>query len=293
MIIFDKRFRGCLNYSSPEMLQSTRYFKPSLGQSWLLFSLLLVGSIAAGGLLGLLTRGHAPQSLSYAAMMLLPLLWCVWMGRQDAAAGGSPLALNAPHFGRLPAWAFLLLACIALLAFSYLIEPTTSFIPMPDSIRTVFEKAFMESSLWDMVLSTCILAPLLEEFLCRGMMLRGMLTRMHPWKAIFWSALIFAVMHLNPWQSIPAFLIGLLLGWVYWRTHCLWATIFLHCVNNSLSTVISRAWPDLPIDAGWRDVLPPTVYWTVYAAAAVVLAATLYILYEKTVSPKIQTRLEA
>ena len=145
-----------------------------------------------------------------------------------------------------------------------------------------------------MIVSTCILAPLLEELLCRGIMLRGMLARRKaPWKAIVWSALIFAVMHMNPWQSIPAFLIGLLLGWVYYRTHSLWATIFLHCLNNSISTVISRVWADLPIDAGLKDVLPETTYWIVYVAAALLLAITLVILNEKTVSPQVQAPVDA
>ena len=144
-----------------------------------------------------------------------------------------------------------------------------------------------------MILATCIMAPLLEEFLCRGMMLRGMLTRMKPWKAIFWSAFLFAVMHLNPWQSIPAFLIGLFLGWVYWRTHSLWATIFLHCLNNSLSTAATRIWSDVSVDAGWKDVLPPNTYWICYVAAALLLVVLLYILYEKTLSPEISSPVDA
>ncbi|MBR1539259.1 MAG: CPBP family intramembrane metalloprotease, partial [Bacteroidales bacterium] len=123
--------------------------------------------------------------------------------------------------------------------------------------------------------------------------MRGMLTRMKPGRAIFWSALIFAVMHMNPWQSIPAFLIGLLLGWIYWRTHCLWATIFLHWLNNSLATVISRLWPDVSVDAGWKDILPPTTYWIVFGVCAVVLILTLYLLYEKTLSPQVPDRVEA
>lgn len=264
------------------------YYKPTLGQSWLLFALLLAGSIVSAVLFG-----HAPQSFSYFVMMLVPLLWCAWMGGQAAAAGEPPLAVNDPHFGKLPAWAFLLLSAVALMTLAFVVEPTTSFIPMPDSIKAIFEKAFVDSALPDMVVSTCILAPLLEEFLCRGMMMRGMMTRMRPWKAIFWSALIFSVMHLNPWQSIPAFLIGLFLGWVYWRTHCLWATILLHCLNNTLSTVLSRIWTDLPVDAGWRDIMPPAAYGFVYAASVVILTVTLYLLHEKTVSPQIQNRVEA
>jgi len=270
------------------MIQNFKYYKPSLGESWLMVGLLIVGSLVAG--FGL---PHAPQSLTYFLMMLLPLGWCWWRGGLAADAGVRPLAINAPHFGKLPAWVFFILIAVTLMVLSYVIEPTTSFIPMPDSIKAIFEKAFMDSPLWDMILSTCILAPLMEEFLCRGMMMRGMLTRMKPWKAIFWSAFLFAVMHLNPWQSIPAFLIGLFLGWVYWRTHSLWATIFLHCLNNSLSTLVSRVWDDMPIDAGWKDILPPTTYWICYAAAALLLVILLYILHEKTVSPEISSPVDA
>ena len=268
-------------------LQYYKYYKPALGGSWLIVAILLAGSLIIGFLFP-----HAPQSITYALMMVFPFLFCWWMGRLAFTAGEQPTRINAPHFGKLGAVAFLALAVVALMALSIVIEPTTSFIPMPDFIKSVFEKVFMESPLWDMILSTCILAPLCEEFLCRGMMLRGMLHSMSPRKAIIWSAVLFAIMHLNPWQSIPAFLIGLLLGWVYWRTHSLWATIFLHCFNNSMSTVISRVWPDLPVDAGMKDILPASTYWIVYAAAVVVLAVTLYILHEKTLPVKISTDME-
>ena len=271
------------------MIQYFKYYKPGLGGSWLLVGLTLLGSIVAGFALP-----HAPQSLTYALMTFFPLAWCWWMGNMAAGAGEGPVAVNAPHFGKLGAAGFLILAAIALLALSVVIEPTTTFIPMPDRIKALFEKVFLNSPLWDMIVSTCILAPLFEEFLCRGMMLRGMLSGgMRPRNAILWSALLFAVLHMNPWQSIPAFLIGLLLGWVYWRTHCLWATIFLHFFNNSISTLISRIWTDMPVDAGLRDVLSPTTWWIVFGASAVVLILTLYLLHEKTVSPEVQTHVEA
>jgi len=274
------------------MFQKYQYYKPTLGHSWLMVALVIVGSLIIG-----LSLPHAPQSLTYFLMMLFPLAFCWWMERQAAAVaeiwGIHPLPVNAPHFGKLPVWAFLILSALALLALNTVIEPTTSFIPMPDSIKAVFEKAFVDSPLWDMILSTCIFAPLMEEFLCRGMMLRGMLPRMAPWKAIAWSAFLFAFMHLNPWQSIPAFLIGLFLGWIYWRTHCLWATIFLHFFNNAISTVISRVFPDLPIDAGWKDILPSNVYWLFYAGCIVVLIVTVYVLHEKTLSPKVSSPVDA
>ena len=269
------------------MIQILKYYKPTLGQSWLMVAILLAGSLVVGALLP-----GVPQSVSYTLMMLLPLAFCWWMARRAFQEGTRPTRLDAPHFGRLHAAGFLPLAAIALLALTAFIDPATSFIPMPDNIKALFEKVFLESALWDMVLSTCILAPLLEELLCRGMMLRGMLHWMSPRAAIIWSAVLFAVLHMNPWQSIPAFLIGLFLGWVYWRTHSLWTTIFLHCFNNTASTVISRLYPDLPIDAGLADIIPAPLYWIVIAAAAVVLAITLYILNEKTLPAKIPTDME-
>lgn len=265
-----------------------KYYKPGLGGSWLLVAIILVGSVVVGVLLP-----GAPQSVTYGLMMVLPFLFCWWMGQNAYVAGGAPTRIDAPHFGQLPAAGFLLLAAVAMVALSVVSDPATSFIPMPDTIKALFEKVFMESPLWDMIVSTCILAPLCEEFLCRGMMLRGMLHSMSPRKAIIWSAVLFAVMHMNPWQSIPAFLIGLFLGWVYWRTHSLWATIFLHFFNNAFATVMSRLWPDMPIDTGLYDLLPATTYWIVIAAAAVVLAIILNILYEKTLPAKVQGHTEA
>ena len=274
------------------MIQQFKYCKPGLGASWLMVALVFVGSLVGGVLT--MASPAVPQSLTYLIMIMFPLAFCWWLGAQAQLRGESSLRIDAPHFGKLGAFGVLALAGIALISLSVVIDPTTSLIPMPDSIKAIFEKAFIDSALWDMIVSTCILAPLLEELLCRGIMLRGMLARRKaPWKAILWSALIFAVMHMNPWQSIPAFLFGLLLGWVYWRTHSLWATIFLHCLNNSISTVLSRVWLDLPIDAGLRDVLPDNTYWIVYVAAALLLAITLVILNEKTVSPQVQTPVDA
>ena len=68
--------------------------------------------------------------------------------------------------------------------------------------------------LWSSFLVVAIFAPIFEEWLCRGMVLRGLLTKMKPVWAIVISALFFAVIHGNPWQALNAFLIGLLMGYV-------------------------------------------------------------------------------
>ena len=85
--------------------------------------------------------------------------------------------------------------------------------------------------LWSSFLVVAIFAPIFEEWLCRGMVLRGLLTKMKPAWAIVISALFFAVIHMNPWQALNAFLIGLMMGYVYYKTGSLILTMVIHFVN--------------------------------------------------------------
>lgn len=79
-----------------------------------------------------------------------------------------------------------------------------------------------------------VMAAVTEEFLFRGLILRGLLARVGPGRAVVISAGLFAVMHLNPWQMPATFLIGAILGWVYWRTRSLTLCIVGHAFHNAL-----------------------------------------------------------
>lgn len=255
-------------------------YLPNLGECWLLVALMFIGSIVAGVVIP-----DGPMSAQYAASLLLPFLYIFFLAPKKYR----PVPLNAPSFGKLGGIGMFALSALAMLALMVAVEPTTEFIPMPDLIKDLFRKVFINTKLWDGVVSTCILAPLLEELLCRGVMMRGMLRHKSPAKAIFWSAFLFAVMHANPWQSIPALIFGIMFGWVYYRTGCLWLTIFLHCLNNSISTLIARLMPDADVDEGLMDLMG-SGYWILFAASIVVLAVSIFIIYEKTVPVKIHSR---
>ena len=84
-----------------------------------------------------------------------------------------------------------------------------------------------------------LLAPLCEELVFRGAILRALLrwTPRH-WVAITISALLFALIHANPAQMPHAFLIGLLLGWLYYRTDSIVPGMVYHWVNNSVAYVL-------------------------------------------------------
>lgn len=90
-----------------------------------------------------------------------------------------------------------------------------------------------------------LLAPVCEELVFRGAVLRALLHGMsRHWVAIALSALLFALIHANPAQMPHAFLVGLLLGWLYYRTDSIVPGIVYHWVNNSVAYVLYNLYPD-------------------------------------------------
>ena len=269
------------------------YYYPSLGGSWLLVALLIGGSLVFGLALGVLqmivkSPVLGSTTVSYLCSMVLPMLFIWLMATRGRNEGAAAVAVNRPDFGQLKGFPTFALAALAMLALTVVIDPITSLMPMPEPIKSLFEKIFLQTKLADTVIATCILAPLLEELLCRGMMLRGIAHFSGPRKAIFWSAFLFALIHLNPWQAVPAFALGLLFGWLYYRTGCLWLTIFLHCLNNSLSTVLTRTIPDMSMDTSYMDLLSTENYIVLYVGCVVLLAGAIWLFNKYLRKPEVQ-----
>jgi len=133
---------------------------------------------------------------------------------------------------------------------------------------------------WSSFLLVAIFAPIFEEWLCRGMVLRGLLTKMKPVWAIVISALFFAVIHANPWQALNAFLIGLMMGYVYYKTGSLILTMLIHFVNNGTAVVLSHIdyFKDMD-DVYWIDLMGKQNYTIVFLVSCCILAACLYVFY--------------
>lgn len=91
-----------------------------------------------------------------------------------------------------------------------------------------------------------VVGPIAEEVVFRGAILRKLLEfwdgKKH-WIAIAVSALIFAAVHGNLAQGINAFIVGLLLGWMYWRTRSLIPGLIVHFITNTTSYVIFNLIP--------------------------------------------------
>ncbi|MBQ2968928.1 MAG: CPBP family intramembrane metalloprotease [Bacteroidaceae bacterium] len=123
------------------------------------------------------------------------------------------------------------------------------------------------------LLSIALLAPVLEEMLFRGA-IEGRLLRVwqNPWAAIVVSSLIFGIVHMNPAQIPFAFLLGMMFGWLYYRTGSLLPGIIGHVLNNSVAAVNMILYADATLEEQVQDVTAMWL-WAAVATAAFVLAA--------------------
>jgi membrane protease YdiL (CAAX protease family) len=84
------------------------------------------------------------------------------------------------------------------------------------------------------VVTSVVAAPFAEEAFFRGFVMNGFLKRYTPFKSVVVSALLFAVLHLDPYQMIGAFVGGLVYGWLRVATGSLWPCIALHALDNAI-----------------------------------------------------------
>lgn len=90
---------------------------------------------------------------------------------------------------------------------------------------------------WTLALAgvlTCLVAPIAEEMFYRGLLTRGLL-RWGASPALVIPAVIFSAVHLDPGSFIPFAVVGLVIGWLYWRSGSLTDAIAFHLLFNSTS----------------------------------------------------------
>lgn len=213
----------------------------------ILTALLLAG--ACIGSLATLLMGlfMTPEDLmDYQILVIYPLQFIPAMlyasSKSHANEGFDTVAipLDNGKFSPIGGFYLAIMAIVSTIACALVTEPVIKLLPdMPDVLKTMMEM-LVGGPLWVALLSTAIFAPFFEEWLCRGMILRGMLKKYSPTTAILISAAFFALIHLNPWQAIPAFILGCLFGLVYYKTGSLKLTMLMHCANNAFSVLLTK-----------------------------------------------------
>lgn len=273
------------------MFNKLKYFLPSYKQCWVaVFYMLVIGGIGIG--LTMLIVGTLLKidiiNFNLVITYLLPLIpvfiYFVFKSKEAIILkSNAPVPLNKPDFGHMNIIVFALVAFVAVLSLGIVIDPLANIFPMPESLKRVYAQ-MSDRSVWSF-LSIAICAPLVEETYLRGMLERGMLYHNTPLFAILWSAFFFAFVHLNFSQAVPAFILGITFGWIYYKTHCLWATIGMHALNNGSTFLIFAAYPSLKPDCSMKEMLMQifnlngTAYWMIWIASVIAVLLCFWLLY--------------
>jgi hypothetical protein len=273
-----------------DLLSTCSWYTPDVGGLFAVLGWFLVGMIL-GSLVVMPFLFADSIPMYYLLIILYPLQFVavfifVRIKSSRNMAFDTGYALDSNHFGK---WGGALLAVavvIGVLAAGMILEAVNQHLPdTKGSIMEMMEE-MMEGPLWANLLTMCIMAPILEEWMCRGVILRGLLNYEHkfpasegerqrgmsPALAIVISALFFAAIHGNVWQGVTAFAIGCLFGYVYYKTGSLKLTILMHCANNTFAVLTGKFAPESMKDAkSIIEIIPAWEYAVIFAVSVVII----------------------
>lgn len=193
-------------------------------------------SVLCGGMVDLYLEGvnsYALMALAQSFMIIPLIAGLVILKRTDTYLR---LKEDLGFNGFNPALMFLLLVMPgATSVFSGLVQlpfteklieifGTQADIPCPETV---------ESFLW-LFLSLCVLAPVFEEIIFRGIIMR-LLLPYGTLASVIVSAVGFSMLHFAPAVLIAIFVIGIVLGFIRVYTNSIWSCILFHSVFNFLS----------------------------------------------------------
>jgi membrane protease YdiL (CAAX protease family) len=181
-------------------------------------------------------RALAPGSVYFSTMIIPQLIaWFVTI-RLGLQWSGVPLTTA---FSLRP---FPLRIVPALVVASFgatiLLLEMASWIPMPESIRRDMTQDIARANWLLFLLPVVVVAPIAEEVFFRGLLLRGYLSRYSATTAMLGSAVLFAVFHLNPWQAIVAFPLGVAYAWLVLNTGSVLPGMLSHAMVNFSTTFL-------------------------------------------------------
>jgi ABC-2 type transport system permease protein/sodium transport system permease protein len=160
-------------------------------------------------------------------------------------------------------------------------------------VQLLLEKLQSISPVW-ILLALAVVPGVCEEFFFRGMFFASLRAVTTPWRTIIATAVLFGLFHvvaatvLAPERFLPSAFLGLVLGWVRYRTGSVIPCMLLHVVHNGFVLLIVH-WRDALTERGFgvegASHLPAT--WLAVAAAGAAVAVVMLALThpKKGISP--------
>ncbi len=145
--------------------------------------------------------------------------------------------------------------------------------PQQNWLRNIYERLLEVQSVKQWIgraIMVAIVPAVVEELYFRGLtqsLLMRWLKRV--WPAIVVSAFLFAAMHLQ-WEGfLSRWIIGILLGFIYWKTRILWIPILLHLTNNLV--LLTLGWGFHQGWFPWNPIEDVSIPWYGIALSALMV----------------------
>jgi membrane protease YdiL (CAAX protease family) len=139
-------------------------------------------------------------------------------------------------FGLINYFAFV----VPLQGFALKLAPTWLRDLVPDSGQIFARQGPVELAF--ILGAVSLAAPVCEELVFRGVVQQGMFPkRPGRWPAIFITAALFSLFHMDPIGFGARFELGLLFGWLFERSGSLWPNVCAHSANNVITTMLYLA----------------------------------------------------
>jgi membrane protease YdiL (CAAX protease family) len=177
--------------------------------------------------------------ISLSVIMGLPAVLAVlWLAiRLSSTPFAEYLALRRTSWGNL---AIGIAALVALVVGWEMVARAIGREIAPGFMVDVLKSAQADGALWLLVIAFSVAAPVTEELMVRGLLYRGWSESfLGPAGAIVLSSLVWTAMHAQyyDWFLFSEVMsIGLLLGYMRYRSNSTWLTIIMHGLNNFAAT---------------------------------------------------------
>jgi sodium transport system permease protein len=189
---------------------------------------------------------------------------------------------------RPPATALLGALLIGASAWAVVAMLSEWLVPVPKDVLEQMRKALLPGDgtrgLAASLLLVAATPALCEEVLFRGVVLRGLATRLTPLGAIVTTGLLFGMFHLNVWKLLPTALLGIVLSWVAFESRSLVTSMIVHFINNAVLVTLSSLKVE---DALAR--LGRGANAAIFAAAVVVSSTGVYLVRRGGRTPRPKT----
>ena len=276
---FFKRHTGRGSY---DLFSNYSHFLPGIGGIFGILGLFLIGALL-GNILVFALQIFSPEFaneygmvISYPIMFIPAMLYASAKSRFDENFTVG-YKMDSNNFGSFTGLQMAAIVTVATIATAFMTDAISGLMPpMPEWLESTMEQ-LLKAPLWITLISVSVFAPVFEEWLCRGVVLRGLLAKNSPKTAIIVSAVFFAVIHFNPWQAIPAFILGLLFGYVYYKTGSLKLTMLMHCANNTMAAIFSRI-PAFEEAETFIDVMNTWTYAGIFICCVTFLVSAIIVI---------------